>query len=93
MSQALKIIIKSPDRDIFSGEAVSLSSQNSAGKFDVLPGHANFITVIENKPIIIRQKPGNQPADQQVFTFPLAIISVNQDLVRIYTNIDIQPIK
>jgi F0F1-type ATP synthase epsilon subunit len=85
----LKIIIKSPDKDIFSGEAESLSSQNSAGKFDVLPGHANFITVIENRPIVIRQS----EKEKREFVFPLAILSVNNNFITIYTNIDIQPIK
>ncbi|MBC7074215.1 hypothetical protein H5T58_02400 [Candidatus Parcubacteria bacterium] len=33
----------------FEGDAVSVSSQNRLGNFDVLPRHANFITLIFNK--------------------------------------------
>lgn len=85
----LKVTIKSPSQDIFTGEIESLSSQNSTGKFDVLPGHANFLTVIENKPITIRQK----ETGKQEFNFPLAIISVTNNQVIVYTDIDLQPIK
>ncbi|OGG07722.1 hypothetical protein A2872_02040 [Candidatus Gottesmanbacteria bacterium RIFCSPHIGHO2_01_FULL_42_12] len=85
----LTVTIKSPDKDIFKGEAESISSENSSGKFDVLKDHANFITVIENKPIIIRM--ANK--EKQTFTFPLAIMSTTNNQVNIYTNIDIQLVK
>ncbi|MDO8515556.1 MAG: hypothetical protein Q7S14_03585 [bacterium] len=81
----LKISIKSPEKEIFSGTAISVSSKNSTGKFDVLPGHANLITVIENNPIVIRQKNGTH----QDFTFDLAIMYVASNQINIYTNINL----
>jgi len=40
----------------FEGEAESVSSENQLGKFDVLPQHANFISLIFNEVIIVTPK-------------------------------------
>ena len=79
----LHVKISSPEKEFFNGVAYSVSSVNSTGKFDILPGHANFITVIENSPIIIRQKTGYK----QEYKFPIAILSVANNQINIYTNI------
>lgn len=50
----LEVKVISPKKEIFSGKALSISSKNSAGNFDILPSHANFITLIKNNPIIVR---------------------------------------
>ncbi|MDO8638203.1 MAG: hypothetical protein Q7R43_01410 [Candidatus Daviesbacteria bacterium] len=81
----LQVSITSPKKELFTGEASSVSSTNSVGKFDILPEHANFVTLIEKQPIIIRPPKGKQV----VFNFSLAVISVNSNKVSIYT--DIQP--
>lgn len=52
----LNVKIISPTQTIFQGEAYSVSSANSTGKFDILPYHANFITMIQKTPIILRVK-------------------------------------
>ncbi len=54
--ELLKVKILSPTQTIFEGEAVSLSSVNSSGKFDILPFHANFITLVQNQPLLLRVK-------------------------------------
>lgn len=89
--QALKIMsnstlhvrIISPQQLILDTEATSVSSKNLLGSFDILAQHANFITLVENAPIVIRaskQKP-------LVFKFPLAIILTSSNKVDIYTYI------
>lgn len=85
MSQFLNVKIIAPKEEVFTGQATSVSSINSQGKFDILPQHANFITIIENQPLIIRT------IDKKIlnFKFPLAIISVTQDKVNIYTDIQL----
>ena len=55
-SNALNVKIISPTQTIFEGEAYSVSSSNSTGKFDILPFHANFITMVQKKPILLRVK-------------------------------------
>lgn len=82
----LKVKIISPRQDFFEGEALSVSSKNSVGNFDILPEHANFITMIQNTSIIIR-KPNKEELS---FNFPLAIIYNSKNIVKIYTDIQIQ---
>ena len=78
----LNITINSPEKIIWEGRASSVSSENSAGKFDVLPGHANFVTMIEGKPIVVRQG-----AQEEKFDYPNALFSVNHGDVIIYADI------
>ena len=84
-NQVLKVRIVSPKETIFQGDVLSISSTNSKGPFDILPLHANFITLIENKPIKI------STADKKniSYTFPLAIVYARTDAVDIYTDIQI----
>lgn len=81
MNQSLHLRILSPSQTFFEGEVTSVSSKNMQGAFDILPQHANFITVVENSPIIIRIQ-GQKP---QTFKFPIAIIYAHQNKVDIYT--------
>ena len=79
----LHVRIISPQQLILDTEADSVSSKNSQGPFDILAQHANFISIIENSPIIVniaKQKPLR-------FLFPLAIILVTNNKVNIYTYI------
>lgn len=50
----LTVTINSPERIIWHGKADSVSSQNSQGPFDILSQHANFITIINGRPIVVR---------------------------------------
>ncbi len=83
MNQVLEVKVISPKEDFYIGPALSISSVNTGGKFDILPGHANFITYIQNQPITIR-KPNQE---ELTFNFPLAIIYNLRDKVNIYTDI------
>lgn len=78
----LKVRIISPKEDIFVGEAQSVSSVNRAGPFDVLPQHAKFVTLVEDKPIVLRLPSG----EKRSFSFPLAIVHVRENQVDIYIN-------
>ncbi len=80
--EKLKVIINSPNKLIWSGVATSVSSKNSAGPFDVLPEHANFITMIQNDPIVVRFLD-----KEHVFTYKNAVLSVYNGIVTIYTEI------
>jgi len=46
--------IVSPQKVLFENDALSVSSKNTKGNFDILPGHANFMTIVENAPLIIK---------------------------------------
>lgn len=81
MADTLHVRIISPQSLILDTQAESVSSKNLQGPFDILSQHANFITVIENSPIVVRianQKP-------LTFKFSLSIILVMENKVNIYT--------
>ena len=80
-SPTLHVRIISPQQLILETDADSVSSKNPQGSFDILPQHANFLTVVENYPIVVRAK-GQK---DQTFKFPLAIISAGNNKVNIYT--------
>lgn len=84
-NQLLQVKIISPKEDIFAGLALSISSKNSAGKFDILPEHANFITLVQNEQIIIK----TQDKQIKTYKFPLAIIYNANNKVNIYTDIQL----
>lgn len=77
----LRVRIISPQQLILDTQAQAVSSKNLQGPFDILPQHANFITLIENSPIVVRIK-GQKPL---IFKLPLAIILVTENKVNIYT--------
>lgn len=81
MNQTLHVRIISPQQVILDTQASSVSSKNLQGNFDILPLHANFITIIENQPIVVRP-PKQKPLS---FKFPLAIILTTENKVSIYT--------
>lgn len=45
----LNIKIMSPDKVIFEGFAKALSCNNAKGPMDILPGHSNFMSMINNE--------------------------------------------
>lgn len=78
----LTVFVKSTDSVIWEGEAESVSSVNSQGPFDVLPYHSNFISVIENHPIVVRVG-----REKKEYSFPFSVIYAHSNTVDIYTNL------
>ncbi|KKS77250.1 MAG: hypothetical protein UV74_C0013G0020 [Candidatus Woesebacteria bacterium GW2011_GWB1_43_14] len=54
----LKVKVETRPETIYEGVAYSLSSINDVGKFDILPNHANFISIIQER-LVIRKKDGS----------------------------------
>lgn len=74
----LTVTVKGPKNEEFNGVAISVTSTNKKGKFDILPHHASFITLI--KDYIIIQQP-----DHKQITLPLTngIIKAYEDKVNV----------
>ncbi|OGE25581.1 hypothetical protein A3C26_03475 [Candidatus Daviesbacteria bacterium RIFCSPHIGHO2_02_FULL_39_12] len=81
INPTLHVRIISPQSLLLDTQAESISSRNLQGNFDILPQHANFLTVVEKQPIIVRVK--NQKPLR--FDLPLAIIFATENKVNIYT--------
>ena len=48
----IKVDIRSRKEKFFQGEAKTVTSLNETGEFDVLPQHANFVTLIRGFVIV-----------------------------------------
>jgi F0F1-type ATP synthase epsilon subunit len=68
---------------LWEGTARHLSTKNLEGPLDVLPMHANFITLLKDVPIHIT----TTEDEIKTFTFELAVLSVRDNVVRIYADI------
>jgi len=80
-TKTLYLRILSPQNTLFEGSVLSISSRNILGDFDILPEHANFITLIDHQPIIV----STSKKEPLKFDLPLSIIHVFEDKVNIYT--------
>lgn len=86
----LSVRIDSPEKVIWEGIAISVSSKNSQGPFDILPHHASFITLVEGGPIEIATPSADGSAGggkKMKFNFDRSILFVRQNQVKIYTNL------
>ena len=80
--ETLSVTINSPEKIVWEGIADVVTSENSQGIFNILPEHANFVTVIEKKPIYIQHK-----KEKDEFFFDTAVLSVNANVVTIYVDL------
>lgn len=78
----LTVRVSTPTEILWEGEADSVSGENSQGKFDILPLHANFITLVQNTPVVIRQEKG-----EKQFSFKNAVIHTDNSVVRVYGDV------
>jgi F0F1-type ATP synthase epsilon subunit len=63
----------------YQGEALSVSSQNQLGKFDILPKHTNFITLIFDELSIVTLK-----GEKITYRFKRGVLEVTKNRVNIY---------
>jgi F0F1-type ATP synthase epsilon subunit len=78
----LHVIARSPFHVYYEGEAEVLSAENTVGQFDVLPGHADFFSVLNPGEVTII-------ANGQPVTFPIenGILTVRDDQVLLFADI------
>jgi F0F1-type ATP synthase epsilon subunit len=82
-AKTIHVKVMSPKQTLFDGPAVALSSVNSQGKFDILPDHANFVTIVNKSPVIILT-PDNK---RVTFDLNIAIIYNTASTISVYTEI------
>jgi F0F1-type ATP synthase epsilon subunit len=78
----LKVIARSPFKVYYEGPAKVVSGSNKVGKFDVLPGHADFFSVMTPGEVIIETE--SQPIS---FSIANGIITVRDDEAMLFVNI------
>jgi F0F1-type ATP synthase epsilon subunit len=80
--EKLKIKIFSPYLTYFQGEAVSLSAKNRDGRFDILPGHTNFLSLLPAGKVKVNT--GYQELD---FDLSGGLIKVTHNQITLFANL------
>jgi F0F1-type ATP synthase epsilon subunit len=78
----LEVIIMNPQTTVWKGEAISITSENERGPFDILPMHANFITLLEKRTLHV-----NLGKEKKEFTFDHAVMYCHKNSVLIFSDI------
>jgi F-type H+-transporting ATPase subunit epsilon len=82
VSLKLNVIARSPFHVYYEGEAEAVTATNRIGNFDILPGHADFFSVLTPGTIIIETVAG----DPVSFDIHNGIITVRDDEVMLFVN-------
>lgn len=78
---ALRVIARAPFHIYYEGPAKSVSAANKVGQFDILPGHADFFSIMTPGDVLIDT--GNQPVS---ITITDGIIAVRDNEVMLFVN-------
>jgi F0F1-type ATP synthase epsilon subunit len=80
-SSQLAVIARAPFHIYYEGAAKMVSATNKVGNFDILPGHADFFSVMTPGEVIIETD-----KDSVNFTITNGIIAVRGDEVMLFVN-------
>ncbi len=81
-STNLKVIARAPFEVYYEGQAKLVSATNGVGKFDILPGHADFFSLMTPGEVVIE-------TDAEPVSIPISngIIGVRDNSVLLFLNI------
>lgn len=79
----MHVIARAPFDVYFEGEAHAVSARNRIGDFDILPGHADFFSMLSPGDVTI------DPSDGDTISFPVnsGIVTVQKNQVLIFVNV------
>jgi len=77
----LNVIARAPFQKFYEGQARALSATNAVGKFDILPGHADFFSVLTPGEVIIETD-----AEPVSISIANGIITVRDNAVMLFVN-------
>lgn len=80
-AETLSVIARAPFNLYYDGPALSVSASNKVGLFDILPGHADFFSVLTSCEVIIET--GKEPVQ---FELNNGIITVRDNQVMLFCN-------
>ena len=78
---SLHVIARAPFHMYYDGPALSISAENKVGKFDVLPQHADFFSMLKACEITIE-------TETEEISFPIhtGMLTVRDDEVMLFVN-------
>lgn len=78
---AMTVVARAPFHVYYEGPAESVTATNQVGKFDILPGHADFFSMLDPGEVVI-----GTPSEDVVFTVTNGIITVKSNEVMLFVN-------
>jgi F0F1-type ATP synthase epsilon subunit len=78
---SLQVIARAPFHIYYEGAAKMVSAENEVGKFDILPGHADFFSVLKPCEVAI-----GTDAEPVIFKITNGMITVRNDQVLLFVN-------
>ncbi len=87
-NKTFDVKIMNSDAVLFKGKAKSVSSVNDTGKFDILPGHTNFISIIKEHLTLT-----TDTNNQKEFDVDNGIVMVFENKLKVFLGIKQQKIK
>ena len=78
----LDVVARAPFEVYYEGPAKVISAANRIGQFDILPGHADFFSILIPCEVII-DVPGKDPVK---FTITTGMMTVRDDKVMLFAN-------
>lgn len=79
----LSVIARAPFTVYYEGEATVVSATNKVGRFDILPGHADFFSILKSDEILIQPGDGKDPVS---FTINNGIMTVRDNEVLLFVD-------
>jgi len=76
------VVVQGKNGMLAQSKVSAITSQNEVGTFDVLPNHANFISLIKN--YLILHLPQNT---QKEFKFTQGVIEVKNNTVNVFIDV------
>jgi len=80
--ETLRVRITRATELLWEGEALSVTSKNVDGPFDILPYHANFVTLIRGEAITVKMP----NKEDKVYEFKYAVLYTQNNEVKIYAD-------
>lgn len=76
---ALDLTVRSREALVYEGSATSVTSFNDIGEFDILEGHANFISLIKEFVVINKDMDG-----EKKFSIEQGVLISSENKVSVY---------
>lgn len=80
-TQELTVVARAPFHLYYEGSAQSVTATNAVGKFDILPGHADFFSMLDPGEVTI-----GTSSDIVSFTINNGIVTVRDNEVMLFVN-------
>lgn len=80
-SQELNVVARAPFHVYYQGVAQAVTAINKVGEFDILPGHADFFSILDPGEVVITTK-----SEPIVFDINNGILTARDNEVMLFVN-------